>query len=331
MASDVEFALMSASAYRTTREEVNQVAWPESLGWMPLKDNDFPGIGTRLASLGFTGAAWHVTAGNGFEAVAYQKGAEVVIAIAGWAPPSSFAGDVLASIGLGAGLYVGQLRDAARYYVALKEALPAGTQFTFTGHSLGGGLAALLGVYFDQPAVAFDQAPFKPAALADHKARIASDLASVRLGPDADLAGYFVGEETESGRLVRGEQNVRSLSVEGDILSGLFPASSRLGQHEQPIDLDDAVVSATGGSNLHSINLLALLHAAPDFANRTTAIPGLLPSLFEKRYFARDFRLRELDHGGGWQADHLGRRVRAVSFSNSRPCRWHYPRTERTP
>lgn len=81
MTSETEFALMSASAYRLTRDPNNQIPWLESLGWMPLKDADLPGIGTRLESIGFAGAAWHVKSSSGFEAVAYQKGGEVVIAL----------------------------------------------------------------------------------------------------------------------------------------------------------------------------------------------------------------------------------------------------------
>jgi len=81
MANDVELGVMSASAYQSTRSERNQILWPESLGWTPLKDDDLPGIGTRIETMGFSGAAWHVKSNSGFEAVAYQKGGEVVIAL----------------------------------------------------------------------------------------------------------------------------------------------------------------------------------------------------------------------------------------------------------
>ncbi|MFO0701086.1 MAG: lipase family protein [Nitrospira sp.] len=56
-----------------------------------------------------------------------------------------------------------QLRQAAEYYLQVKAANPNVT-VTFTGHSLGGGLAALMGVFFGKQAVTFDQAPFANSA-----------------------------------------------------------------------------------------------------------------------------------------------------------------------
>lgn len=44
------------------------------------------------------------------------------------------------------------------------KAINPDAQITFAGHSLGGGLAALLGVFFDETAVTFDQAPFRNSA-----------------------------------------------------------------------------------------------------------------------------------------------------------------------
>jgi len=242
-------------------------------------------LAARLASIGLNGNAWHVTARSGFEAVAYQKGNEVVIAITGWAPLKSVASDAAASLGLFNGSYVDRLRDAALYYAAIKEAMPNGTEFSFTGHSLGGGLAALLAVYFDEPAVVFDQAPFREAALTNLQTDIVGSLAEARLGRNAALEAYTVGEDARPGGLVRGEQNVRSVSVESDVLHQLFAASRRLGQQE-PIDLDGAVVAATGGLNLHSIDLLALLKSGPVLTDRIAAIPGLLPSPFDEKLFA---------------------------------------------
>lgn len=72
-------------------------------------------------------------------------------------------GDIAADIGLGTGVGSAQLLQAAEYYLQVQAANP-NAAITFTGHSLGGGLAALMGVFFGKRAVTFDQAPFANSA-----------------------------------------------------------------------------------------------------------------------------------------------------------------------
>ena len=43
----------------------------------------------------------------------------------------------------------------------LRDPLNAGKNVSFTGHSLGAGLASLMSVWFDRPATIFDAAPFQ--------------------------------------------------------------------------------------------------------------------------------------------------------------------------
>lgn len=56
-----------------------------------------------------------------------------------------------------------QLKEAAVYYLQVRKDNPS-AKITFTGHSLGGGLAALLAVFFNLDAVVFDEAPFRASA-----------------------------------------------------------------------------------------------------------------------------------------------------------------------
>ncbi|MGV1100495.1 lipase family protein [Thiovibrio sp. JS02] len=103
---------------------------------------------------------------SGFEAVSFQRGNEIVISFAG-TNPEMFDPDWLANINLATGLACAeQLKEAAAYYLEIKKANQDNTNitYTFTGHSLGGGLAALLGLFFDEKAVTFDQAPFANSA-----------------------------------------------------------------------------------------------------------------------------------------------------------------------
>ena len=56
--------------------------------------------------------------------------------------------------------------DAVEYYLQVKASVPAGTTISLTGHSLGGALASLVGVFFGVPATTFDQVPAYATALA---------------------------------------------------------------------------------------------------------------------------------------------------------------------
>lgn len=141
MPSNLEYALMAGRAYFDTRADINRLPIPD--GWTEFfhVPNDTHPIT------------------SGFEAVSFQRGNEIVISIAGTATGV----DWFANGGLSTGLGAEQLRDAAAYFMEIRQANPLAS-ISFTGHSLGGGLAALMGVLFDYPAVTFDAAPFSLAA-----------------------------------------------------------------------------------------------------------------------------------------------------------------------
>lgn len=145
MVTTIEYALMAGRAYQTTRALINQFPFPT--GW-------FEFFHVPDASSTFQAA-------SGFEAVSFRRstatGTEIVIAYAG-TDPGDLLGDIAADIGLATGIGSVQLLQAAEYYLQVRAANPTAT-ITFTGHSLGGGLAALMGVFFGKQAVTFDQAP----------------------------------------------------------------------------------------------------------------------------------------------------------------------------
>jgi hypothetical protein len=148
MATTIEYALMAGHAYLTTRDEINWLPVPQ--GWTPflhVPDPDNPSFPTT----------------SGFEAISFQRGTDIVISYAGTYDKDT-AGDIFADIGLATGLGSAQLLQAAEYYLQVKAANPT-ANITFTGHSLGGGLAALMSVFFGQQAVTFDQAPFARSAV----------------------------------------------------------------------------------------------------------------------------------------------------------------------
>lgn len=195
-ARTIEYALMAGSAYFSTRGDINRIPLPGS--WQPLN----PAAGLD-----------HIISGTGFEARAFQQGDEIVIAFAGTVELIDW---LSGNAPLVAGVYSPQLSQAAAYYQEIKAANP-NANISFTGHSLGGGLAALMGVLFNRGAITFDAAPFRRAANMVNQAIMTVDLVSQGYGFDADLAS-FLG----LAPIIRGERNIESIAVEGEILTNLF-------------------------------------------------------------------------------------------------------------
>ena len=149
MTTAIEYALMAGGAYISNRDPLNQFPVPQ--GWQATRHDNPPD-------------------GSGFEAISFINGTtiatstEIVISFAGTGPFGN--GDWLyANIPLALGALPAQLRQAADYYLQIKASAPEGAAISFTGHSLGGGLASLLAVFFGESAFTFDQAPFRNSAL----------------------------------------------------------------------------------------------------------------------------------------------------------------------
>ena len=135
MATTIDYALLSGAAYYDTRSPINRFPLPQN--W---------GVFSRIPADAMTG----------FEASAYRNALtnEIVISYAGTNPNSVLDPDNAANAGLATGFGSQQLLQAAEYYLQVKAANP-GANITLTGHSLGGGLAALIGVFFARQAVSF--------------------------------------------------------------------------------------------------------------------------------------------------------------------------------
>jgi len=141
MATDIELAIMAGRAYQSTRDKINKFPVPD--GWQePLDERQ--------------------VLPSGFEAGYFQRGNEIVISYAGTYDKSF--GDLATDLALGVfGVSSTQLYEAAEYYMQLKVDNP-NAKITLTGHSLGGGLASLVAVFFNETATTFDQAPFRNSA-----------------------------------------------------------------------------------------------------------------------------------------------------------------------
>jgi len=202
-----DYALMSANVYGRhpdVRSLANTV--PVGSGWQ--------GIGSPT-----------INAATGFIAQAYQgPSGEIVIAYGGTTYEDGFPwadwteGNIPGASGLVNA--APQVIDAARFYLDVARSNPDATKITFTGHSLGGGLAALMAVFFNREAVVFDPAPFSRSA--DSQA-VVEHLRSVLTDYGEDFRAYEPGVVvTELGTLIASptrlqrEGNVTAYRVEGE-------------------------------------------------------------------------------------------------------------------
>ncbi|MDK9726554.1 MAG: hypothetical protein OEL88_16935 [Sterolibacteriaceae bacterium MAG5] len=290
----VEYALMAGTAYRSTRDAINRFPIPTSSGWNEI-------IGSHRS-----------VDDTGFEALSFTKGAEIVISYAG-TEPSDITGDIAADLALAAGLLSDQLKQAADYYFQIKAAAPAGTTISFTGHSLGGGLASLMAVMFGESATTFDQAPFRQSALAfastDYFGNPIANSAAQRLR--SYLADHVSGEQlvkldayiasTDPNNstpnvvdtLVARSTKVTNINTQGEFLSSWFlvPSSMRIGSQTDINNGNDGVSAL----DLHSQALLtAFLQSRQSAAeghsldNITFKLTDLLRMVFDKNLFAHD-------------------------------------------
>jgi hypothetical protein len=299
MATAIEYALMAGASYISNRDEKNSFPTPPS--WKKLINPDSYFLDPR----------------SGFEAVSFTKGNEVVISYAGTDFSSLSTDFYYGNIPLALGNLSDQLRQAADYYLQIKQFNPSAT-ITFTGHSLGAGLASLMAVLFDENAYTFDQAPFRATA----KGRIvanpdgsvvmrsaAQDLRTYLTGsvPPAMVArldAYIVALDFANTNKIAGdtlagrEARVTNLNVQGEILS-LAPVTlyDRIG-----VQADANKISintdGVGRSDLHSQALLTAFLQSGDSPSTTSSqktlgqatykLPDLLKMIFDKKLFATD-------------------------------------------
>jgi hypothetical protein len=261
---------------------------------------------------------------SGFEASAFDYGGKIVISYAG--TNTEQLADLAADGALALGINHPQLLQAAEFFLAIQNnPAYAGREIVFTGHSLGGGLAAAMGVFFNKHAVTFDPAPFRLAVSqvnADAiKASLASAHPSWQIG---DLATYSTVEGVVglhaptlsaliTGLLlpinaalartiptldfpitIRGEGNIKAYSVSGEFLTnGIqgFASSDlntlRIQSTSQPESIN---INPTGAKiglfDLHSMNLLIVAAQEPRLATLFNLNPRIAEALFDKTLYA---------------------------------------------
>ena len=138
-ASDLDMAILSAAVYDNDKMEVGK--------WARVFD---PGV-----TFGPNGVrpTTRIDPVSGFKAAVFSDGENYVLAFAG---SERHAGDWLTNLGQGIGLDTTQYGQAASFAKDCKIAF--GDKLTMTGHSLGGGLAAIGAAVSNCPAVTFNPA-----------------------------------------------------------------------------------------------------------------------------------------------------------------------------
>lgn len=277
-ASKLDFALLSANVYGSdpsSRSAINTAA--HSKDW----ENITPAL-DRTSLTGFTASA-------------YLKQDTLVIAYSGttglgmdWAT-----GNIPAAF---VPLFATQVYQAAEFYlraVNSTKALSKGSalKVSFTGHSLGGGLASLMAVFFDKPAVVFDEAPFAATAKSlDFYGALLAYLSVKQPYPipqalwDYSPTGLSEPKNTLEGR----QAQVQQIFVKGEALS-LPNMDFVIKVHSGTPEVHDIAAKPmlgwdAGSVDLHSMTLLASLIASPSFEKALRATPELAAKYFKSKF-----------------------------------------------
>jgi pimeloyl-ACP methyl ester carboxylesterase len=275
-------ALLSAAVY--SRLPTNQVSPP--IGWRFAVSAGTPLYVKDIPTTGFSSGAFEGPDG------------EIVISFTGTNDPPPFGLDWReGNYRAGLGYYSPQVRGAIEFMSDVMAAYP-GRQITLTGHSLGAGLASLMAVYFDLPAVVFNAAPFEASAYP-------STPSALLASPVNRYFNDYVAYQSLKGRTVdqkfsayndaitpfglftsifsEREQRVAAVSLSGEILEGLrllFPTI--VGNDRTVVDVSAstlwsrAIVDVLDRSTLHSIDLLSLILGSSKFGAAAQQVPEFL-------------------------------------------------------
>lgn len=305
--SVAEYAVLAAAAYNDNRGLDNKIP-ASSLppGWI---QSVIPGLNPSDTSSN--------PLGSGFSASTFVNGSNVVISFEGTdflTDPGEgqnvgqTLSDGASDLALGAGLGSQQLIEAALLYEKVKAEYPAdkGFTITFTGHSLGAGLASVMSVWFNRSATIFADAPFMATAQnTRYAATVAAELAlSGTVDPDLlkflSYAPLSLGVSDLAGVLAR-ESLVIAYYVQGEVLNKTFGWAGNLGPLGTVVGTGQNIAIPVGGGDavgavtLHSIVLHALLEMSAQFGEDTIEFPTLLSALFNPALYARPLQAGDPD------------------------------------
>jgi hypothetical protein len=216
---------------------------------------------------------------TGFSAGSYRKGNEVVIAFAG--TNEIFKDFSVANIPAVLGLSSAQLTQAMTFTMNVMRNNP-GSNISFTGHSLGGGLASVMAVFFDLPATIFDPAPFQLSAV--------NPLVLGSLQAYLSTTGYSNSAFDEYCQslgflFTQREEKVISYHLDGEILEPFRSGVTTIVGSEHEISIGNPTA---GGMVLHSMSLLHAVMLSSEFASGVTQQRRAIEVFFDESLYARD-------------------------------------------
>lgn len=198
--------------------------------------------------------------------------------------------DWWANYDLATGSCCDQLRQAAAYYLMIKQQYqqyPKAT-ITLTGQSLGGSLAALIGVFFNVKAVTFDQAPFSNSATV----AIREDLIDYLTTPQGGNPALYSRENFQLlapelftfTNLATRAGLVTNTYVVGESLHEPYMLGLRDNFIGQQIPLPHQFVGVAP-ADLHATATIALFIMKPEFRELSAQLKSLYAMMVDENLF----------------------------------------------
>lgn len=222
--------------------------------------------------------------GDGFSYAVFQNETDTVIAYTG-TNEQKVADFLYGNIGGAFGFTAPQIFDAMVAYVDARQRF--GGNITFTGHSLGGGLASLMAVFFGHEAVTWDPAPFfltlNGPNLLDYKVRAAALGLSI---PEFDKL-FNSPISLDPTLIAMREAMVTYRWTKGEVLEGLrkFLPTVGTGIEIESFDIGRQNLDPV---QLHSMSLLAAAGLSRPFRDMALNVRDSLTPFFDEGLYTFD-------------------------------------------